>query len=137
MTSTARDLGRWTLAGLLLAAGVGHLVATDVFLAQTPTWLPARTAIVIGSGVIELGLGAALLALPRHRVVVGWVVAAWFVIVFPGNVNQAVTGTSAFGLDTSTGRWIRLLFQPALVVWALWATSAWRAWRVERRATGR
>jgi len=80
-------------------------------------------------------LGLALVALPRHRVLVGWIVAAFFVVIFPGNISQLVTHTDSFGLNTDTDRAIRLIFQPVLVLWALWSTGAWRAWRT-RRAGG-
>jgi uncharacterized membrane protein len=121
---TARDVGRWVLGLFLLAAGTGHLVAPESFLAQTPTWLPWRPAIVLVSGLIELVLGAALLVVRRRRRALGWVVAAFFVAIFPGNLHQAITGTDAFGLTTPTGRWLRLAFQPVLVLWAVWATGA-------------
>lgn len=125
-----RTVGRLALAGVLLLAGVGHLVDTEAFRAQVPAWLPARDTIVYLSGVLELLLGAALLAARgEQRVRVGFVVAAFFVAVFPGNVSQYLTGQDAFGLDTDTKRAVRLLFQPVLVVWALWCTGAWRRWR--------
>lgn len=126
---------RWLLAAFLAVAGVGHLVNTAEFRAQVPGWLPWPEAIVVVSGVVELALAVAL-AVGRRRALVGWVVAAFFVAVFPGNVSQYVTGTDAFGLDTDTGRAIRLLFQPLLVLWALWCTGAWRSWRERRRAAG-
>ena len=88
--------------------------------------------------VVELALAAALAFAPvRHRPLVGWVVAAFFVAVFPGNVSQYITGTPAFGLETDTARFIRLLFQPVLVAAALWSTGAWAAWRSRRRAGAR
>ncbi|MBS9375075.1 hypothetical protein GON09_004091 [Rhodococcus sp. B50] len=59
----------------------------------------------------------------------GWVTAAFFVAVFPGNIAQYMSGTDAFGLDSDGDRLARLFFQPVLVVWALWSTAAWRAWR--------
>jgi uncharacterized membrane protein len=121
---TARDVGRWALGLLLLAAGTGHLVAPEAFLAQTPTWLPWRPAIVLVSGLVELALGLALLAVRRRRRELGWVVALFFVAIFPGNLHQAISGTEAFGLTTPTARWLRLAFQPVLIVWALWATGA-------------
>lgn len=132
-----RTLARVLLAAVLLVAGVGHFVAVDEFLGQVPTFLPLREAIVIGSGVVELALGVALLVTRGRRLaVVGAVVAAFFVAVFPGNVWQAVEGSSSFGLDTQTGRLVRLLFQPLLVAWALWCTGAWSAWRSHRAARG-
>jgi uncharacterized membrane protein len=132
-----RTIGRYALAAFLVFAGVAHLLRPDEFLAQVPPWAPAPAAIVLVSGLVEIVLGGALLALPRHRVQVGWVIAAFFVIVFPGNVSQAVTGADAFGLDTQAARWVRLAFQPVLVVWALWATGAWRWWRTRDRAEAR
>lgn len=125
-----RDVARWSLAAFLLLAGVGHLVATDTFLAQVPPFLPAPELIVLASGVVELALAVAVaVTRGRWRRLTGWAVAAWFVAIFPGNVSQYLTGADAFGLDSDAARAVRLLFQPLLVAWALWCTGAWRAWR--------
>ena len=121
------------LAGFLLAAGIGHFVRTEEFLGQVPSFLPARTAIVYVSGVVEIALAGALVGLPRHRVKVGWVTAGFFVLVFPGNIYQAIAGTETFGLDSPGVRWLRLTFQPIFVAWALWSTGAWKSWRESRR----
>lgn len=123
--SALRTAARWALGLFLVVAGTAHFLAPEAFLAQTPTWLPARSAIVIVSGVVEVVLGVALLVAPvRWRAALGWVTAAFFVVILPGNVHQAVSGTDAFGLDTPTARWLRLAFQPVLVLWALWCTGA-------------
>ncbi len=121
------------LAGFLLAAGIGHFVRTEEFLGQVPSFLPAPTAIVYVSGVVEIALAGALVGLPRHRVKVGWVTAGFFVLVFPGNIYQAIAGTETFGLDSPGVRWLRLTFQPIFVAWALWSTGAWKSWRESRR----
>jgi len=112
----------------LLVAGIGHLTFGRVeFTAQVPTWLPvADDLVVVGSGVVELALGASLIALPRHRVIVGWLSAAFFVAIFPGNISQYVNQVDAFGLTSDGARAVRLIFQPLLVLWALWSTGAWR-----------
>lgn len=127
----ARDAGRWLLGAGLVLAGTGHLTfQREEFQAQVPDWFPVDAdLVVVLSGVVEILLGMALILLSRYRVVVGWVVAAFFVVIFPGNIAQWLEGTDAFGLDTDTGRLVRLFFQPVLVAWALWATGAWRAWR--------
>ena len=128
-----RTIGRLTLGAFLIGAGIGHFVNAEAFLAQVPPWMPAPEAVVAVSGVIEIALGALLIALPkRYRPWIGWTVAAFFVVIFPGNISQFVTGTDAFGLDSDAARFVRLLFQPVLVVWALWCTTAWRAWRHSR-----
>ena len=79
---------------------------------------------VLASGVVEIVLGLALVFLVKYQVQVGWVVAAFFVAIFPGNISQYVNGIDAFGLDTDRARLVRLFFQPLLVAWALWATRA-------------
>jgi uncharacterized membrane protein len=131
-------LGRIGLAAFLAFAGVSHLTwGRQEFQAQVPEWLPMDPdAVVIGSGLVEIALGSALVATGRsRRPLVGAVVAGFFVAVFPGNISQLVTHTDAFGLDSDRARAARLAFQPALVVWALWSTGAWRQWRQHRRAT--
>ena len=130
-----RTLARWLLGAALVFAGVGHLTfARQSFVAQVPQWLPLPVDfVVVASGVVEVLLGLSLLLLGRHRMLVGWVVAAFFVAVFPGNLEQFIRGTDAFGLDSDAARALRLVFQPVLVVWALWSTGAWRAWREGRR----
>lgn len=92
--------------------------------------------VVVTSGVVEIALGLGLLLLARWRVPIGWIVAAFFVAVFPGNIAQFIEARGAFGLETDLARGVRLLFQPLLVLWALWSTGAWRAWRDRRRRDG-
>ena len=133
-TSVARHVARIVLGAFLVAAGVSHLtVNRTAFLAQVPEWLPLPgDFIVVASGVVEIVLGLALLVLWRYRVPVGWLVAAFFVAIFPGNVSQFVTETDSFGLNSQLSRGIRLLFQPLLVLWALWSTGAWASYRAGR-----
>lgn len=124
-----RLVGRWVLAAFLAVAGIGHFRSADEFLAQVPPWFPAPEAAVAISGLVELGMAIALVALPRWRAQVGWFVAAFFVAVFPGNISQFLTQTDAFGLNSDLARFVRLLFQPVLVLWALWCTGAWKSLR--------
>ena len=118
--------------GLALAyAGVGHLTTSRAeFQAQVPTvFADYADFVVLASGVVEIALGVGLIALWKYRVQIGWIVAAFFVAVFWGNISQYVNGVDAFGLDTDTKRLVRLFFQPLLVMWALGSTGAWSAWR--------
>jgi uncharacterized membrane protein len=118
-----RTPARWAVAAGMAVAGTGHFLSTEAFLGQTPDFLPFRREIVWVSGAVELAFAAALLFLPARRRLVGRLLAAFFVAIFPGNLYQALSGTSSFGLDTDTERWVRLLFQPVFVAAALWVTS--------------
>jgi uncharacterized membrane protein len=120
------------LLGCALAyAGVGHLTTNRLtFQAQVPTLLKDYADfVVLASGVVEIALGVGLIALWKYRVQIGWIVAAFFVAIFWGNISQYINGVDAFGLNSDRARLIRLFFQPLLVMWALGSTGAWRAWR--------
>ena len=123
-----RTIARWGLGATLIVAGTGHLtVQREEFQAQVPSWFPAdEDAVVVVSGVVELVLGAALIAVGRRRApIVGVLAAGFFIVIFPGNIAQFLEGTDGFGLDTDAKRFTRLLFQPLLVLWALWSTGGW------------
>lgn len=69
---------RGLLAIFMVAAGVGHLVATDSFLGQVPPWLPARETL-IQAGVVEVALGVGLLLPQPLQRRAGWALAQlWF-----------------------------------------------------------
>jgi uncharacterized membrane protein len=118
---------RYLLAVALIYAGVGHFTFSRIqFQAQVPPWVPLDADfVVLASGAVEIALGLALMFVSRYRKQVGWLTAAFFLAVFPGNISQYLTQTDAFGLNTDEARAIRLFFQPLLMVWALWATGAW------------
>ncbi len=119
------------LGAALAYAGIAHLSTNRTeFQAQVPTLLKDYADfVVLASGVIEILLGLGLIALWKYRTIIGWTTALFFVAIFWGNISQYLNGTDAFGLNSDRARFIRLLFQPLLVAWALLSTGAWKAWR--------
>ena len=130
-----RRIGRVALGASLVLAGVAHLsFAREDFQGQVPDWQPFDPDfVVVASGVVEIALGSALIFAKKYRTHVGWVAAAFFIAIYPGNISQLVNHVDSLGLDTDLKRWIRMPFQPVLIAWALWSTGAWRAWRATRR----
>lgn len=124
MSTTARTIGRIFLGSSLVFAGVSHLTfARREFQAQVPESLPLDPDVtVLASGVVEVGLGSALLFARKRRRLVGTIAALFFVAVFPGNVSQWMHQRDGFGLDTDMKRFVRLFFQPGLVALAAWST---------------
>jgi uncharacterized membrane protein len=107
-------------------AGTSHLTfARKPFKKQVPPWVPLDPdTVVLQSGVVEISLGAALVFLPRQKVLFGRIAGAFFTAIFPGNIAQYQHRRNAFGLNTDAKRLARLFFQPALIGWALWSTAA-------------
>lgn len=122
----AKTAARLLLAAFLIFAGIAHLTfGREDFRAQVPVWLPLDVDfVVLASGVVEIVLGLALASTSKWMPQIGLIVAAFFVAVFAGNINQYVQGIDAFGLNTDEARLIRLFFQPVLVAWALWSSNA-------------
>jgi uncharacterized membrane protein len=122
-------LPQMVLGCALAYAGIGHLTTSrQEFQAQVPTvFADYADFVVLASGVVEIALGVGLIALWKYRVQIGWLVAAFFVAIFWGNISQYLNGVDAFGLNSDSARLIRLFFQPLLVIWALGSTGAWSA----------
>ena len=131
-----KKIAQIVLGLALLFAGFSHLTTNrSEFRAQVPTvFKDFADFVVLASGVVEILLGLGLIVAWKYRVQIGWAVGLFFVAIFWGNISQFVNGVDAFGLNSDRARAIRLLFQPALVIWALWSTGAWPAF-VSRKRT--
>jgi uncharacterized membrane protein len=134
-TSLTQNIFRILLALFMVYAGFSHLTFNRIdFQAQVPDWVPvSKDLVVVVSGVVEIVFGLILLLWKKQRATVGWALALFFVLVFPGNVAQYLDGKDAFGtLESDSARLIRLFFQPVLIAGALWSAGSWKAWRVSK-----
>ncbi|MEO8263495.1 MAG: hypothetical protein ABI566_13085 [Pseudolysinimonas sp.] len=125
-----REIGRVALGVFLIGAGLLHLTLwRQAFQAQVPPWVPLeKDFVVLASGVVEIVLGVAIIVLRgRLRLAIGWIVGAYFVAIFPGNISQLVESIETQGVEGSVQWIVRLFFQPLLVAWALWSTGAFKA----------
>lgn len=135
-TSVTQNIFRVLLSVFMIYAGFSHLTFNRIeFQAQVPDWVPlSKDLVVILSGIVEMALGLSLLLWKKQRARIGWALAIFFVLIFPGNIAQYLDGKDAFGaLNSDRARLIRLFFQPVLIVWALWSSGAWKAWRNSKK----
>lgn len=128
-STTLQIICRILLGSFMLYAGIGHMTfLREEFQAQVPSWLGSNVQlmdfVVLASGIVEILLGLFMVIGGRWKVKTGLALAAFYVLIFPGNISQYVNQIDAFGLDTDTKRLIRLFFQPVLILWALWSTNA-------------
>ena len=129
-----RRVPQIVLGSALAYAGIGHLTTNRTeFQAQVPTlFKDYADLVVLASGAVEIILGVGLIAFWKYRVQIGALVALFFIAIFWGNISQYINKVDAFGLNNDRARFIRLLFQPLLVIWALWSTGAWQALKPKR-----
>jgi len=127
-TNILQNIIRILLGLTMIYIGIGHLTFLQIdFQAQVPTWLTTRKdlidLIIITSGIIEIILGFLMLVGGKLKIKTGISLAIFYVLIFPGNINQFVNEINAFNLNTDTSRFIRLLFQPILILLALFSSG--------------
>lgn len=128
-TSLLQNIFRILLGIFMFYAGIGHLTFLRAeFQAQVPTWISTDKSImdfiVLASGVVEVVFGILMIIGGKLKVKTGLSLAIFYILIFPGNINQYVHQIDSFGLNTDNQRLIRLFFQPVLILWALWSTGA-------------
>ena len=130
-TTTLQNVFRVLLGIAMLYIGIGHLTFSRIeFQAQVPTWLTSEEKlidfVILASGIVEIIFGALMIWGGKLKVKTGIALAIFYILIFPGNINQYVNGIDAFNLNTDTKRLVRLFFQPLLLLWALWSTGGLR-----------
>ena len=130
-----RTAARWLLGVFYAAAGYFHLALPEPFLRIMPHWVPAQSAVVIGTGVAEL-LGAAGLVQPWSpglRRAAGVGLALYALCVWPANFHHMALDVANSGRGLSLAYHIpRLLAQPLIIWVALWAGEV-TSWPLTRR----
>ena len=130
-TTILQNVFRVILGIAMVYIGIGHFTFSRIeFQAQVPTWLTTEENlidfVILASGIVEIILGALMIWGGKLKVKTGIALAIFYILIFPGNINQYVNGIDAFNLNTDTKRLVRLFFQPLLLIWALWSTGGLR-----------
>lgn len=126
ITTRVQNIFRVSLALFMIIAGFSHfLVDSIIFEALVPDWIPmSKSLVIIGSGVIEIGLGLGFAFWKKQRINFGWGLALFFILVSLGNLENYFSGKDLFILNSDEARLSRLFFQPVLIIWALWSSGA-------------
>ena len=101
-----------------MVSGVVHLADPGVFVPLVPQFLPWPTGLIYVSGVAELVCAVGLWRRDRWA---GIVSAALLVVVWPGNLQYAISAQSSGDVTAAVVGWIRLPLQIPLIWFALQA----------------
>ncbi len=116
-------LGRAVMGAVYVVAGVGHFVATRMYMGIMPDYLPAHRELVLLSGVAEIAGGVGVLV-PRTQRAAAWGLVALLIAVMPANVWMVQHPERYPGIPV-WAMWVRLPLQGVLILWA------WRYTRVD------
>ncbi len=129
MAVTSRDaLTAWPLAALMAVSGVTHFTNPGYYRGLVPSWLPARSALVVLSGLADVAVGV-LVAVPATRRTGARATAALITTYLPAHLEplrHRHTAQPAF--DRPAGVAARVAVNLGYVAWAA---------AVARRAAGR
>jgi uncharacterized membrane protein len=111
----------YLMALLYIGAGINHFVHPDPYVRIMPPYIPYHRAMVLISGVLEMGLG--LLLLPAvTRPYAAWGIIALLIAVFTANIQMALD----YHRQDNPRLWVaiaRLPLQIPLIWWA-WKYTA-------------
>lgn len=128
-TTITQNIFRILLGSIMLYIGIAHLSFRRIeFQAQVPTWLTTNEGmmdlVVLISGYIEIAFGILMILGGKLKVKTGLALGIFYILIFPGNINQYINEIDSLRLDSDNKRLIRLFFQPLLVLWAFWSSGA-------------
>jgi uncharacterized membrane protein len=131
-----REALRYAMGIAFVGVGISHLLMPQFMIIYLPEVVPMREAIVYISGIIEIAGGLALIA-GRYRQQIGLALAAYLLLILPGNIYVAVAGIPEPTLGSPVAwwlPWLRLPFQAVFIWWALYSTSALKLLPTSQRA---
>ena len=106
----------WLVAAAFTVSGVIHLAHPATFTPIVPHFLPLPTELVYASGVAELICAVGLWRQDRWA---GIAAAVLLVIIWPANLQDAITTQHGHDLTTKVVDWIRFPLQIPLIWFAL------------------
>ena len=118
----------WVLIIGYLAAGINHFRNPASYINIIPVYIPYPVMVNILSGVLEIVL-ALLLISPKTRYYAAWGIIFILFAFLPVHIDMLIKAPIQLGSITVTPllAWLRILFQPVLILWAWWYTKPYPA----------
>lgn len=104
-------------------AGLNHFVHPAGYLHIIPPYIPYPKLMNLLAGIFEV-LFALMLIFPKTRRIAAWGIILILIAFLPVHIQMIIDAPMMLGKlhVTKLGAWIRVLFQPVLMLWAGWYT---------------
>lgn len=115
--------GRIAMSVMLLFTAVAHFVFTRGMTMMLPEIFPYKTAMIYLTGVVEIAAAAGLL-IPGWRVITGWLLIVFFILLLPANIYAAQKHVDyqkgTYNGSGLTYLWFRIPLQVLFILWTYW-----------------
>ena len=117
--------GRIAMSVMLVFTAIAHFVFTKGMAMMLPGFIPYKTETVYLTGIIEI-LAATGLLIPRFKIITGWLLIAFFILILPANIYAAVNhidyqkgSYDGNGIDYL---WFRIPLQIFFIAWTYFSS---------------
>ncbi|MBL3658724.1 DoxX family protein [Fulvivirga sediminis] len=112
--------GRIAMAVMLAFTAIAHFAYTTGMSMMIPSFIPFKTELVYLTGIIEIVAAIGLL-LPHYRIITGWLLILFFILILPANIYAAMYHVD-FQQASLNGKgltylWFRVPLQIIFIVW--------------------
>jgi uncharacterized membrane protein len=111
---------RVAMAAMLLFTAIGHFAFTKGMALMLPDFIPQKELLVYLTGIIEVVAAIGLL-IPGLKILTGWLLIAFFLLILPANIYAAIkhvdyqnANFNGQGLDYL---WFRIPLQIIFILW--------------------
>lgn len=111
---------RIAMSVMLLFTAIAHFAFAKGMTLMIPDFIPFKSAMVLLTGLIEIAAAIGLL-IPSLRVLTGWILIIFFVLLLPANIHAAIKHID-YQKGTLDGNgltylWFRVPLQILFIVW--------------------
>ncbi|MFV8271561.1 hypothetical protein ACNQGP_16740 [Flavobacterium sp. GT2N3] len=117
--------GRIAMSAMLMFTAIGHFAFTKGMSMMLPEFISFKTETVYLTGLVEIAAAIGLL-IPNLRIVTGWLLITFFILILPANIYSAIKHID-YQKGTFEGKgltylWFRIPLQFLFIVWTYVST---------------
>lgn len=112
--------GRIAMSAMLIFTAVAHFAFTKGMEMMLPQFIPYKTLVIYLTGIIEFTAAIGIL-IPSFRVITGFLLIAFFVMILPANIFAAIKNIDYQNANFNGYRlnylWFRIPLQVLFILW--------------------